>query len=367
MPFSIKHRPPLQTPVPSTGHPSGSGRFDGYEQHFRGFAMAVRQAGLNHEELQLFTPFRAQHDFPSLRSEGRWEERLAALGHYRQYRRTGNRRATVLRDHDCILLALYRVAFPKAMAAEINAFLYRANFGNLDFRFYSPSQISECEKRIGLTRKRGSTTAFQALLPVNRRKRWCYWNLPYPFGAGNIRRSDLIDLDESGFEMASADRKIGKSYIGKRARQAGLYSRTEKWTLLLAISGDPNGDRWLDYWTGEGTDALRMIEFVRYVIADIGPGTAQRRRCFTMDNLSSHHNLQMATIIFNAGHRIVFRAPYYPVDGPIEYVFNTIQGTLQINNRLIVDGTTLVEELLNAVADIPNFVAYFINCGFTLN
>ena len=95
--------------------------------------MAVRQAGLNHEELQLFTPFRAQRDFPSLRSEGRWEDCLAALGHYRQYRRTGNRRATVLRDHDCILLALYRVAFPKAMAAEINAFLYRANFGNLDF------------------------------------------------------------------------------------------------------------------------------------------------------------------------------------------------------------------------------------------
>ena len=97
--------------------------------------MAVRQAGLNHEELQLFTPFRAQHDFPSPHSEGRWEDRLAALGHYQQYRRTGNRRATVLSNNDCILLARYRVAFSKAMTTEINSFLYRANFGNLDFQF----------------------------------------------------------------------------------------------------------------------------------------------------------------------------------------------------------------------------------------
>ena len=367
MPFTIQHRPPLRTRVAVTGHPSGPGRRTGYDQHFRGFVLAVRQAGITREQLQLFTQFRAQHEYPSLRSERRWEELLATLGHYRQCRRTGNERATVLRDHDCILLALYRMAFPKAMAAEINAFLYRANFGNLDFRFYHPSQITKCEKRIGLTRKRGSTTAFQALLPVNRRKRWCYWNLPYPFGAGNIRRSDLIDLDESGFEMSTADRGIGKAYVGKRVKQSGLYSRTEKWTLLLAISGDPTGERWLDYWTGEGTDALRMIDFLRYVIADIGPGTVIRRRCFTLDNLGSHHNLQMATIIFNAGHRIVFRAPYYPVDGPIEYVFNTIQATLRINNRLIVDGPSLIDELLNAVADIPNFVAYFINCGFTLN
>ena len=167
--------------------------------------------------------------------------------------------------------------------------------------------------------------------------------------------------------MSSANRKIGKLYIVKRARQSGLYIRTEKWTLRLAILGDPNGDRWLDYWNGEGADALKMIEFMRYTIADIGLGTVRRRCCFTMDSLSSHHNLQMATIISNASHRSFFQAPYYPVDGPIEYVFNTIQGTLQINNHLIVDGPTLVEELLTAVADIPTFVAYFINCGFTLN
>ena len=42
------------------------------------------------------------------------------------------------------------------------------------------------------------------------------------------------------------------------------------------------------------------------------------------DNLTSHVNLVITQIIHAAGHRIIFRAPYYPVDGPIEYSFNTL-------------------------------------------
>ena len=108
-----------------------------------------------------------------------------------------------------------------------------------------------------------------------------------------------------------------------------------------------------------------MISFVKHIINDIGPGTPARRRCFTTDNLSSHHSIQMGTIIINAGHRLVFRAPYYPVDGPIKYVFNTVQAALRINNRLISNGPSLVDELQNCIVDIDIFAPYFIHCGFT--
>ena len=64
----------------------------------------------------------------------------------------------------------------------------------------------------------------------------------------------------------------------------------------------------------------------------------------------------MVALIYAAGHRIVFRAPYYPVDG-IEYVFNTIQG----------NGTSLLNKLLLAIASIPSFEPYFVNCGFINN
>ena len=76
-------------------------------------------------------------------------------------RKRGKKR-TKLRGKDLMRLALYRVLFPKARAAEINAALYRFNYGNPFFSFFSKSQISNAEARLGLTRKRGSTTAYQA-------------------------------------------------------------------------------------------------------------------------------------------------------------------------------------------------------------
>ena len=110
-----------------------------------------------------------------------------------------------------------------------------------------------------------------------------------------------------------------------------------------------------------------MVEVVRFILVDIGLRTNDRRRTFTMDNLSLHHSLQTATIIHNAGHRLAFRAPYYSVDGPIEYVFNTIQCALRINNHLISDGSSLIDEMRNATTNIKTFKPYFIHCVFHLS
>ena len=393
MPHDIEHRPPLQTRKRAAPHPSAGGRGDGYSQDMRDLVIAVNNAGVSNHPI--FDQLRALRVFPSTNTERRHVALQNTEGHIRPCRRTGNNRASALRDHDLLLLALYRITYPKATSAEINAFLYRANYGSLTFRFYSPSQISETETWIGLTRKKGSTTAYQALLPINKLKRWAFWNLPFPYGIADIRRQDMIDLDECGVEVQSADRHWGKSYVGKRVKQTGPYQKSTKYNLLLAISGDgANPRRWRDTWTGEGTTGLRMIEFIRRILNEIGPGTPQRRYCFMMDNLryvvmcvcvstalishpilsshiscicSSHHNAQMVALIYAAGHRLVFRAPYYPVDGPIEYVFNTIQGILRIRMDAINDGPSLLNELYLAIASIPSFEPYFVNCGFWRN
>ena len=126
----------------------------------------MNNAGVSNHPI--FDQLRALRVFPSTNTERRHVALQNAEGHIRPCRRTGNNRASALRDHDLLLLALYRITYPKATSAEINAFLYRANYGSLTFRFYSPSQISETETWIGLTRKKGSTTAYQALLPINK-------------------------------------------------------------------------------------------------------------------------------------------------------------------------------------------------------
>jgi len=161
------------------------------------------------------------------RAVERWECKMSFLGHARPCRQTGNSRAMVLPNHDLSLLSLYCLAYPKAMASEINAFLYNVNYGSLNFWFDSALQITIAEQRIGLTRKTRSTTAYQAFLPINKQKQWMFWNLPYPLGIADIRRQDMIDLDECGIELSTADRSIGKPYTGRHMKQSGVSIRNQ--------------------------------------------------------------------------------------------------------------------------------------------
>ena len=168
--------------------------------------------------------------FPSSQSLRRWDSLNEQNGYVRPCQRNGGRYPERLTGQNLVFLALYWLIFPKCNHAEINAFLYRCNMGNPYFQFYSHSQISRAETLIGLSKKKGSTTAYQALYPRNLRKRYQYWHYAFPIGIADIPRSQIIDLDECEvFVETTANRKYGKSYKGFRVRETGAYSKGEKW------------------------------------------------------------------------------------------------------------------------------------------
>ena len=168
------------------------------------------------------------------------------------------------------------------------------------------------------------------------------------------------------FFFESAARKIGKISIGNRVRETGPYGHSTKWTLIMAIAGDANGQRWVSFEQRAGTSAVDFLDFILVILTDIGPGTAQRRRCFTFDNLTAHHHQAVVYTIIAAGHRVVFRAPYYPVDGAIEYVFNSIQQQLTYRMHDILTEDDLEDAMRAIIGAMINFVNYFYNVGFTL-
>jgi hypothetical protein len=62
---------------------------------------------------------------------------------------------------------------------------------------------------------------------------------------------------------------------------------------------------------------------------------------------------------------LVFRAPYYPCDGPIEYFFNHLQQQLTME----MYNVSAEAELRQAVAQIcqrtnDHFDGYFAHCGY---
>ena len=123
----------------------------------------MRIEALGERNNPLIVTLRNSHLLPVMRTVNDWTTRQQRLGHLRRFRRQGNKFATVLRGRHMLLLAYYRALYPKATAAEINVFLFYSTG-----RVYHPSQITRAEDMLGLSRKRGSTTARQANHPRNR-------------------------------------------------------------------------------------------------------------------------------------------------------------------------------------------------------
>ena len=69
----------------------------------------------------------------------------------------GGQVATDICGEEELYLVLCRLAWPKATADEILAFIARSSETGW---IYSRNDIRRCEKRLGRTRKRSSTTAY---------------------------------------------------------------------------------------------------------------------------------------------------------------------------------------------------------------
>jgi len=83
-----------------------------------------------------------------------------------------------------------------------------------------------------------------------------------------------------------------------------------------------------------------------------------------MDDFISHHNSFSLTEILAAGHRFVFRAPFWPVDAPIENVFKTIEMVLSYRMHESRTVDEMDAHLYAIVRQMPNFVHYFTNVGY---
>ena len=156
-----------------------------------------------------------------------------------------------------------------------------------------------------------------------------------------------------------------------RVRELGAYKNGKKWNILLAVSGEDAANgvparRWEDVWLVGGTTAHKMLQFVTTILNDIGPANGNNFYVFTMDNLNSHKNRAVVALIHLYGHGIVYRAPYWAVDGSIEFVFNTMLTFVRGKMYQIMNGNDLVAAIYQSIQSIDDFASYFENVGFVI-
>jgi hypothetical protein len=286
------------------------------------------------------------------RSIRRWKQN----GIY-AFKSTGNKASSKICGVHQRELILYRIAYPKATADEVRRFLFEDVPG---FKLFTRSDVSKAETRLGMTRKRGSTTAWQAHLPQNILRRDLFWSQPPPMGIIGVPLAEFVDIDECAIFFETADRTHGKAYTSVRVRDAGPHGYNQKWTLMMAI--DPFGFMHLRIDTNVGTTSLMFADFVDNVNQRL-QGTG--RRTYLWDNLSSHHADMVNYVVLRAGNRVVPRAPYYPIDGPIEFVFNQIECQLKLLLPTIHNEADLIASIHVIVGGLSGSLgATFAHCGY---
>jgi hypothetical protein len=180
----------------------------------------------------------------------------------------------------------------------------------------------------------------------------------------------MIDVDECGLKIDASNPNFGKCVSWERCHFDGAYNREKKLNLMMAISADTDYNmEWHSLWPQEegGTNLYRMYRFIESIIDQLAVDWPGRSFCFTMDNLNVHHSPVLLNLIVNHGQRYLFRAPYWSVDGPMEYIFNTIHNLLLRHFRTIDDLAVLGNRIDTVIAQMTGFNNYFLHVGFPDN
>lgn len=355
-------RQPLGTFANETPHPSRGG--NSYSDDMKEDVIMRWQMGIPLVSPEL-DALRAVHAYPHIDTCMRYIRQFHDHGHTRRKKATGNHPAErEILGQPLVRLALFRCVHPEGTIDHARAYLYNCDPSVLP---YSPSQLCRADHLLDLRRKAASTTCERAFWDINLRKRHRFWTMNYPFGRANIRTCDMIDMDEAGFKIESTNTKFGKAVSWLRVWTEGQYLRDKKLNCMMAISADANYNmEWHDVWSQDegGTDLYRVYVFFERIINQLAVERPNRSFCFTMDNLNTHHHPMILDLITSNGHKYLFRAPYWSVDGPMEYVFNTIH-TLLLAFYNQVQSLDDLDDALDLIIDsLTNFQRYFFHVNF---
>ena len=304
----------------------------------------------------------------ALRSCVQYIEKYRELDHWQPTPATGNHEAgREVTGQALVRLALYHVIHPEAAIAQVRAFLF-----NMDPTVapYSPRAVVRSEQLLGLRTKASSTTCERAYWAINMHKRHQFWHSNYPHGRADVNTRDMIDMDQAGMKIEGSNPNFGKTVSWERCHFDGAYNRDRKLNLMMAISADEAYNmEWHDYWPQEegGTNLYRVLTFFDRIMDQLEADHPGRSFCFTMDNLNIHHSKILLMRFEERGHRYLFRAPYWSVDGPMEYIFNSVHVFLLMHFRDIEDLDVLANRLDVIITQLGDFMEYFQHVGFPNN
>ena len=175
----------LQLPrlnVSGAPHPSKGGS-TGYSVDMREYLVGLYQEG-------------KEVDKSMVRSIQRWMKNGVV-----PKKKTGNKSKKDMSGEHLFLLAFFKLIWPQANREESALFVA---IHSEDGRVLTNTEVTKGYQCLSLTRKKGSTTAYQAFTPKNSFLHFCFWNYNFPGGIKDVPMERLMDGDEMAFHLGDA-------------------------------------------------------------------------------------------------------------------------------------------------------------------
>jgi len=176
----------------------------------------------------------------------------------------------------------------------------------------------------------------------------------------------LVFLDESASNERTGDRKYGWSPIGLICEQSRPLKRSERWSVLPALTHDG----YLNWITVQGSiNAELFLEFVREQVLPYCSAYPGPRSVLILDNASIHKSAELRCMCEEKGVLLKFLPPYSPDFNPIENTFKDLKAWIKRNRALAADFDDFDNFLDFAIGQCRglNAKAHFRDAGYVVD
>lgn len=143
---------------------------------------------------------------------------------------------------------------------------------------------------------------------------------------------ELVFIDGSGANERTGDRKYGWSPRGLPAAVSTPYQRSERWSVLPALTINGYlGDPLIVQGSITAEIFATWLELFVPPLCESRPG---RRSVLVMDNASIHRSKRIQELYDAADVDLVFLPPYSPDFNPIEATFGDLKAWIKRNYKL---------------------------------
>ena len=153
----------------------------------------------------------------------------------------------------------------------------------------------------------------------------------------------VVCVDESATNERSTDRKMGFSPVGVPIHLKRWLKRSQKWSVLPAMSTEG----WFHAIIKQGS--ITGDDFEHWLEHDILPKMARfdgDRDILIMDNYAIHRRPRVQQLCDRHGVRLVYLPPYSPRFNPIEGSFYDLKAYLRKHYKVMELGYDKFEDFL---------------------